>query len=84
MAILTDDDRMAALNQFTQNNRAFMECYESLLKRHPNEWVAFHDGEVRATGKSLEEVLQQAEQVGAPRKIMCLHYLDPNPTVMIL
>lgn len=81
---LPEADRITAFRKFTENNIAFHACYATLLNKHPNEWVAFHDGEVRATGRSLTEVLERADRAGVPRKIMYLHYMDPDPAVMIL
>ena len=81
---LPEADRITDFRRFTQNNRAFHASYATLLKKHPNEWVAFHDGDVRATGRSLTEVLERADKAGVPRKVMCLHYMDPNPVTLIL
>ena len=84
MTVLTEAEKMSALARFTQNDRAFRSRYEDLLTKYPNKWIAFHNGEVRATGKSLNEVLQRAERARVPRKIICLHYMDPDPAVTIL
>jgi hypothetical protein len=81
---IREAEQMSTLRIFIQNNKAFDSRYAALLKKHPDEWVAFHDGAVRATGQSLTEVLERAEQAGLPRKSMCLHYMDTNPAVMIL
>ena len=81
---MRDAERISELRRFTQDNIAFDSHRATLLKKHPNEWIAFYDGAVRVTGRSLAEVLERADQAGLPRRSLCVHYMDSNPVAMIL
>ena len=54
-----------------------------LVKEHPEQWAALHDGNVIFAG-TLEEVLEKVDKDGYPRTETAIQFLDPNPQDMIL
>ena len=40
------------------------QSYGKLLKRYPNQWIAFHSGRVQARAASLEALLEKMDAKG--------------------
>ena len=54
-----------------------------LVKEHPEQWAALHDGNF-IFADSLEEVLKSVDERGYPRPETAIQFLDPHPEDMIL
>ena len=72
------------LRIFSSNTDGFAAAYEQILEEYPKLWVAFHDGAIRASGSTLEDVLRAVDDAGWSRQHVCVGYMDPEPTSLIL
>lgn len=72
------------LRIFGDNSRGFAAAYEEILREYPQCWVAFYDGAVRAHGSILEDVLKAIDDAGWSRQHVCVGYMDPEPSTLIL
>ncbi len=70
--------------EFARSHDELSAKYEKLLKRYPNQWIAFHSGRVRARAESLEALLEIMDAKGVKRDKAHIRYLDPDPPVVIL
>ena len=71
------------LRIFSSNTDGFAAAYEQILEKYPKLWVAFHDGAVRASGSTLEDVLRAIDGAELSRQHVCVGYMDPEPTFLI-
>lgn len=67
------------------------ESYRSIyMDLYPNEWVAYHAGEIVAHSHDFDEFFEKLDDVGNQigdsefRKKAFVQYLDPNPPTLIL
>ena len=72
------------LQVFGANAKEFDSRYSEFLESHPMQWVAFHEGKIRVTGASLDEVRQGIHDEGLPQLRVYIRYLNPDPAVLIL
>ncbi len=72
------------LQEFDKTARLFLSQESTMLDRYPDEWVAFHGGEVRAHGPSLDSVLRQIDEAGLQRQQTLVRFIDKEPRKMIL
>ena len=56
----------------------------SLMKGHPDQWVAMGRDGVVAIGDSIDEVIEEAEAQGLRGSDLVIEFLDTNPPVLIL
>ena len=56
----------------------------SLMKAHPNRWVAMGREGVVAIGDSMDAVIEDAEAQGLWGSDLVIEFLDTNPPVLIL
>ena len=75
------DSEMA---EFAKSHDELSAKYGKLLKRYPNQWIAFHSGRVQARAASLEALLEAMDAKGVKKSKAHIRYLDPNPPVVIL
>ena len=53
--------------------------YTDLARAHPQEWVAFHDGQLAALGRNRDDVLANIEKRRIRRSRVVIQFLDPEP-----
>ena len=56
----------------------------SLVKRHPDKWVAMGKEGVIAVGDSMDEVLREVEGRGLHGADVVIEFLDTDPPLLIL
>ena len=78
------DQVLEDLSSIRRSQKVFSGQHCQLSREHPNQWVAFHNGQVAALGDSLDGVLEAADEKKIPRGKMVIRYLDPDPKLMIL
>ena len=59
------------------------EC-SSLVKRHPDKWVAMGQKRVLAVGDSMDEVLREVESRGLHGEDVVIDCLDTDPPLLLL
>ena len=70
--------------EFARSHDELSAKYSKLLKRFPNQWIAFYSGRVQARAESLEALLETMDAKGVKRNRAHIRYLDPDPPVVIL
>lgn len=74
------DQVLNDLASIRRSQKAFSGQHRQLSREHPNQWVAFHDGELAALGDSLDGVLKAADEKTIPRGKMVIRYQVHEPT----
>ena len=74
----------AELQQFEEDAKFFNDSYVDLLKRYPDQWVAVHKSEVRATAPTQEEVLDMLSEQGLDSRHVFVGVVETEPKVFIL
>jgi hypothetical protein len=72
------------MEDYSRSTRFLSSSHQELLRRFPNQWVAVYRGRARASGDSLETVLERVDALGLPRANTLVRYMNPNPIPMIL
>ena len=72
------------MDAFHRNMRDMESVRTELVEYYPNEWVAYHEGQVQAHGQSINAVLEQVDALGWPRTVVAIGFMDADPTSMIL
>ena len=55
-----------------------------LVEKYPRQWVAFYDGDVRASARTLDELLAKVDEARLPRQEVLIRFIDRNERTMIL
>jgi uncharacterized protein DUF5678 len=80
---ITEEDRPRAAG-FSRTTR-FLACNERrLLKKYPKQWIALYGGKVRASAKSLDEVISKLKKLGLPANQSLIWYMDTSGRKIIL
>ena len=69
---------------FRETVRVLSSSRAQLVERYPRQWIALHSGEVRASGPTLEVVLEKLDAEGFSRDQAIVRYMDPDPKTLIL
>ncbi|MBI2918226.1 MAG: hypothetical protein HYY01_09540 [Chloroflexi bacterium] len=72
------------LESFSKAARLFSTKEAELTQLYPNQWVAFYRGRVRATGKTLQSLLDEVDRKKLPRDRVIIHFMEQSPRAMIL
>ena len=85
LKMLGDPKRVdAELRRFRSTARALSSNRPRFIDRYEKQWVALHEGKVRATGKTLRSLLTQVDKQGLPRRHLIVRYIDRTQRTMIL
>lgn len=72
------------LQSFQRTARILSSSHPRLINRYPKQWVAVHNGKVRASGRTFNSVMTQVDKKGLPRARIIVRYIDRNRRTMIL
>jgi uncharacterized protein DUF5678 len=72
------------LRAFSRTARIFSSNEQRLLKEYPKQWVALYGGKVRASAKSLDEVLSKLKKQRVPANQAIIWYMDTSGRKLIL
>lgn len=72
------------LDRFNRTVRVLSTEHPRLLEKYPLLWVALYDGEVRATGSTLQSVLAEVGRQELPREHVLVRFIERNPRTLIL
>jgi Family of unknown function (DUF5678) len=72
------------LRAFSRTARIFSSNEQRLLKKYPKQWVALYGGKVRASAKSLDEVLSKLKKQHVPANQTIVWYMDTSGRHLIL
>lgn len=72
------------LQKFRESARSLSSKHSSMIARYPKQWIAVHQGKVRAQGRTFRSVLAQIDEKGIPRGDVIVRYIDKDERTMIL
>lgn len=83
---LRGDPRQIAqeLERFRKSAQALSSRYPRLVDAYPKQWVAVHNGKVKAHAKTLDALLTQVDKKKLPRDQIIVRYIDKTQRTMIL
>lgn len=85
LEIIGDPREIARASElFRKSIDALLSQESKLMKRYPQEWVAFYDGRLRAHDKSLDAVLEMLDAKGLPRGETLVEFLETEPRNLIV
>lgn len=72
------------LRRFRKAARILSSNRPRLLDHYPQQWVAVHEGRVKAQGKTLRSLLTQVDKQGLPREHIIVRFIGRTQRTMIL
>ena len=86
IAKLVGDSRKVGdeLQAFRETAMLLSSRYRQLTERYPDQWIAMHNGKVRAHGDSLESVLRGIDEKGLSRDETVVRFMQKDPQTLIL
>ncbi len=63
------------LGEFTASARALSDDHPRFIDQYPEQWVAVYQGNVAATGDSLEHAAKDAEGKGIPPQHLIFRHI---------
>jgi hypothetical protein len=63
---------------------ALTRDYERLRKQHPNKWVAYVEGELRAVTDSHDALLEATDSQGIERRALVTEFIADPPRIWTL
>ena len=85
----TIQEMIGSHEQVAEELRAFSETAKllsqpELYERYKGEWVALYDRRVRAHGASLDNIFQQIDEQGLPRRNTLIRFIDDGTKTLVL
>ena len=85
-------ESMGGAERVAQEMESFRETAQLLsshqgpriIERYPGQWIALHNRQVCAHGKTREEVLAEVVELGIPPGRALLRFINDKPRTMIL
>jgi hypothetical protein len=72
------------LQDFRRAARVFSSSQPRFIDKYSKQWIAVHQGKVRAQGRSFRSLLGQLEEKKLPRESVMIRYIDKNERTFIL
>lgn len=72
------------MKDFDMSLETLCSNYGQILKEYPNQWVAVHQGEVKASAETHELLMAAVEQKGLPRHNVLIRFLDKTGRKLIV
>lgn len=72
------------LRAFKKDAQALSAHHPGMIKKYPNQWIAFYQGKVRAQARTFEAVLNLINKLDLPRDRVIIRFIEKNPPPMFL
>ena len=73
-----------SLQTFRKAASVLSSDHPRLIDKYPKQWVAVHDGKVKATATTYNALLSQVDRAHLPREETIIRFIDRNQRTMIL
>ena len=73
-----------SLQTFRKAASVLSSDHPRLIDKYPKQWVAVHNGEVKAASTTFNGLLRQVDEAGIPRSETIIRFIDRNQRTMIL
>ncbi len=77
------EQHVREMEVFSQSVQVFWDHHESLLKEHPDSWVAVHKDEI-LVAETSEALFKAMERAGIPRGQAFVRFVSPKKRILIL
>lgn len=82
MIVVNNEQR--AMERFRRDIEYFEANRDSLIRDHPNEWMAIYEGRIGAVAGDLGSLFDELERQGIPLGEAVIEYLSTEEEVLIL
>ncbi len=72
------------LSEFRQAARVLSSRHPRMIDKYQKQWVGIYQGQVAATGRTLQALLAQADKKEIPRKDLLVRFIDKNQRTLVL
>lgn len=72
------------LERFSVSAQALSSDRVRLIEAYPDQWVAIHEGCVKAHAADLDELIEAVEQAGIRRDEVIVRFIERNQRALIL
>jgi hypothetical protein len=72
------------LGEFRKTARVLSSRRANFIKKYPKRWIGLYRSQVLVNGKTLDEVLAQADAKGIPRANLLIRFIDNEDRVLIV
>ncbi len=72
------------LGEFRQTARILSSRRANFIKKYPKCWIGLYRSQVLVSGKTLSDVLSQADEKGIPRADLLVRFIDNEDRVLIV
>lgn len=72
------------LHNFRQSASVLSSSHSHLIDEYPQEWIAVHDGVVRAHSKDFRALLSQIDEAGISRREVIVRFVERNHRALIV
>ncbi|MBI4289364.1 MAG: hypothetical protein HY671_13175 [Chloroflexi bacterium] len=77
-------DIVRGLEQFRRSAKVLSSRKARLAERYPGEWVAVHEGKVKAHRQSLVALLEDIDTQQLPRQHVVIRFIDTSGRKLVL
>ena len=72
------------MRAFNQSARRFSSDRPRLIDRYQKQWVAVHNGKVKAQSGSLKALMKQVDEKNLPRGRLMVRFIDQDHQTLVL
>jgi hypothetical protein len=72
------------MQEFRKNAKVLSASRASLIQKYPKQWIAIYGREVKASGGSLNKVLEEVDRLKLPRNRVVIRYIERTARRMVL
>lgn len=73
-----------SLRAFRKAATVFSTDHPRLIDKYAKQWVAVHNGDVKAAANTFKSLLAQVDKARLPREETIIRFIDRNQRTMIL
>ena len=85
MSVLGDPARVdRELRAFTETAKTLSSQAPRMIEEYPRQWIAVHDGVVKARASTLRALLEQMDRQGIPRQHSVVRFVEKDIRTLIL
>ena len=74
----------ASLSAYRESAERLSSDSPKMIENYLKQWIAIHDGVVKAQGNTFDTLMFQIDKKGLPRRELVVRFVDRNQRTMIL
>lgn len=72
------------LERFRRAAKVLSSKHPRMIDLYPNQWIAVHEGKVKARGRTFWSLMKQVEGQNLPKEHVLVRFIDKSQRSMIL